>query len=299
MPKPARRSAAVIGLAAMAAGLALFGWLTRVEPIEAVSLPRHTPDLANGARMFHAGGCASCHGADLGGGLELVTAFGSFHVPNISPHPERGIGGWSEADFVSAMKRGVSPDGEHYYPAFPYTSYAGMDVPDLLDLKAWLDTVPALDSTVPPHDLRVPWNLRRGIGLWKRLYLDDAPVLEVPAGNEQLARGRYLVESVGHCAECHTPRDALGGLQKAQWMAGGANPDGDGRVPNITPHSDGLQAWSEKDIARYLKSGFTPDYDTVGGSMAKVQENLARLPEDDRAAIVAYLRALPPRPDAP
>jgi len=272
-------------------------WLTRPQLTEPGDLPAHTPDPANGERLFHAGGCGSCHGTRLEGGLEIVTAFGTFRVPNISPDPRAGIGSWSELDFVDAMKSGVSPAGRHYYPAFPYTSYARMDFRDLLDLKAWLDSYEPVAEAVPGHEVRFPWTLRRGIGLWKRLFFETAPVVSLPDGDDRLQRGRYLVEAVGHCAECHTPRNPLGGLRLQHWLAGGANPDGEGRVPNITPHPDGLAEWSERDIVRYLKSGFTPDYDTVGGSMAEVQENLARLPDADREAIAAYLKAVPPLPD--
>ena len=272
-------------------------WLTRPQRIEPGNLPAHKPNTANGERLFHAGGCGSCHGERLEGGLEIVTAFGTFRVPNISPDPRAGIGEWSDLDFVNAMKSGVSPEGGHYYPAFPYTSYARMGLRDLLDLKAWLDSYEPVAEAVPGHDVGFPWNVRRGIGLWKRLFFDTEPVVSLPDGDDRLQRGRYLVEAVGHCAECHTPRNPIGGLRLQHWLAGGANPDGEGRVPNITPHPDGLAEWSERDIVRYLKSGFTPDYDTVGGSMAEVQENLARLPDADLEAIAAYLKAVPSLPD--
>ena len=274
-------------------------WLTRPQRIDPASVPDHVPNPVNGERLFHAGGCASCHGDRLEGGLEITTAFGTFRVPNISPDPDAGIGGWGMLDFLNAMKSGVSPSGQHYYPAFPYTSYTRMGVEDLLDLKAWLDAYEPVSEPVRGHEIGFPWNIRRGIGLWKRLYLDPSPVLSAAEGDEKLLLGRYLVEAVGHCGECHTPRNRFGGLQKQYWLAGGANPDGEGRVPNITPHSDGLADWSARDISRYLKSGFTPEYDTVGGSMADVQENLARLPDNDREAIAAYLLAVPPLPAPP
>jgi len=274
-------------------------WLTRPQRIDPASLPEHVPDPVNGERLFHAGGCASCHGDRLEGGLEITTAFGTFRVPNISPDPEAGIGAWDRIDFLNAMKSGVSPAGQHYYPAFPYTSYTRMSVEDLLDLKHWLDAYEPVGTVVRNHEIGFPWNIRRGIGLWKRLYLDPSPVMSVPAGDDQLQQGRYLVEAVGHCGECHTPRNRFGGLKIQYWLAGGPNPDGEGRVPNITPHRDGLADWSARDISRYLKSGFTPEYDTVGGSMADVQENLARLPDRDREAIAAYLLALPPLPAPP
>ena len=283
-------------LAAAGAGLA---WFSRPVGLPAEAIPLHEPNPANGERLFHAGGCASCHGERLEGGLELATDTGVFRAPNISPDPGAGIGGWSDLDFVNAMKRGLSPDGRHYYPAFPYLAYTRMTVPDLLDLKAWLGTYAPVADAAPGHDLQFPWNLRRGIGLWKRLYLDDAPVVEPDAADPVLLRGRYLVEAVGHCGECHTPRDRWFGPERARWLAGAVSLESDGRVPNITPHDEGLAGWSLKDLERYFRSGFTPEYDTVGGSMVDVQENLARLSDADRAAIAAYLKAVPPLPDAP
>ena len=275
-----------------------FTWLTRPNPLRPGSLPEHAANPANGERVFHAGGCGSCHGEGLAGGLELSSPYGVFHVPNISPHPEDGIGGWSTLDFANAMVRGTAPDGRHYYPAFPYGSYARMDMRDVIDLKAYIDSLAPVSGGADRHELRFPWNLRRGIGLWKRLYLDPKPVIAVDAADADLTRGRYLVEALGHCGECHTPRGRLGGLDVARWLGGGPNPDGEGRVPNITPGDGGLGSWSKRDIAYYLETGFTPEFDTVGGSMVAVQENLARLPEADREAIVAYLKAVPPVVDS-
>jgi mono/diheme cytochrome c family protein len=281
-------------LAVLAALLAVAAWaLTRPQTLDPRDIPGLAADPANGERVFHAGGCASCHGADLAGGHEMSTPFGTFRVPNITPHPAAGIGGWTLTDFANAMRRGVAPDGRHYYPAFPYTSYIRMNDQDLVDLKAWLDGFAPVANRVADHDLAFPWNLRRGIGLWKRLYLRPGWVL-AEAADADVQRGRYLVEALGHCGECHTPRDAFGGLDESAWLAGAPEPAGEGRVPDITPHADGLGGWSARDIAYYLKSGFTPDFDTVGGSMVEVQENLARLGDADRAAIAAYLKAVPP-----
>jgi mono/diheme cytochrome c family protein len=277
------------------AGL-LFWWVTSPPSLNSAALPSNEPDPANGEMVFHAGSCASCHGEDLAGGLKIQSGFGTFVVPNITPDPESGIGGWSELAFVSAMMLGVSPDGSHYYPAFPYTSYTRMKVQDVLDLKAYLDTFEPVSSDHGPHDIGFPWNVRRGIGLWKLRYLSQVPVIRVSPDNSEAERGRYLVEGAGHCSECHTPRDVFGGLKKDLWLSGGPNPDGEGKVPNITPGEGGLGSWSQADIAYYLESGFMPDFDTVGGSMVEVQENMARLPESDRKAISAYLKSLPARP---
>lgn len=295
-----KRLAIILGLAVMAAGSLLL--VTRPTGLPADILPAHPADISNGERLFHAGGCASCHGSTdsgsefpiLGGGLAMDTPFGIFHVPNISPHGGSGIGGWSTLDFVNAMHLGVSPDGRHYYPAFPYTSYTRMGFEDLMDLKAYLDTLPASDRRNDAHELKFPWNIRAGIGLWKLLNLDAAAVVSVPPQDSVLIRGRYLVEGPGHCGECHTPRNWTGGLDYSRWLAGAPSPEGEGKVPNITPSEKGLAGWSQGDIEYYLASGFTPDFDTVGSSMVEVQKNMAMLPAEDRAAIAAYLKAIPP-----
>jgi mono/diheme cytochrome c family protein len=293
------------GLAGLAAVAAAAGWLltapVRLADDEVAQGPG---DAARGARLFHVGGCASCHagkngkagakGADrlkLGGGAVLATPFGDFQPPNISPGPD-GIGGWSLADFDNAMRRGVSPDGRHYYPAFPYTSYARMQPGDIADLYAYLKSLPAVAGKPAEGAIGFPFNIRRGIGLWKRLYLDPAPVVSLPADAPAAVRaGQYLVEGPGHCGECHTPRDRFGGPDAAAWLGGAPDPEGRGKVPGITP---ARLAWNASEIADYLKTGFTPDYDSVGGTMVEVQANMAELPDADRAAIAAYLKAIPP-----
>jgi mono/diheme cytochrome c family protein len=281
-------------------------WVTAPSTLSAQSLTDHVADAVAGERVFWAGGCASCHatpvngkrarGEDkllLGGGMELESPYGVFRVPNISPHPKDGIGGWTDLDFVNAMQRGVSPDGRHYYPSFPYTSYARMPVEDVLDLKAFLDTLPAVAGVAADHELGLPWSLRRGIGAWKRIYLSAQPVVAIDPGNELVARGRRLVEGAGHCGECHTARNPLGGLLEHRWLAGAPSPEGRGRVPNITPAGKNVASWSVRDIEYYLETGFTPEFDTAGGTMVAVQENMAELSAEDRQAIAAYLKVVP------
>ena len=292
----------VIALMLITASVVLALFATRPVSLPLEALPQHEPDPANGQILFNAGGCASCHasvsGASelilLGGGLEMETPFGLFRVPNISPHPSSGIGSWTMLDFVNAMYLGVSPDRRHYYPAFPYTSYSRMSFEDLMDLKSFLDTLPVLDKVPAGHNLKFPWNVRAGIGLWKLVNLDPSFITPGGGENSLLERGRYLVEGPGHCGECHTPRDWTGALDKTRWLAGAPSPAGEGRVPNITAHKNGLSDWDESDIEYYLASGFTPDFDTVGGSMVKVQENMALLSAEDRAAIAAYLKSIQP-----
>lgn len=296
------------GVALAALGGAAFWLITMPRPLAAADLPAHQPDLANGARIFHAGGCASCHAAPgskgddrlkLGGGLALATPFGTFHVPNISPDGETGIGGWTTADFVNAMQHGIGRDGEHLYPSFPYTSYARMRVEDVVDLKGYLDTLPAVANAVRDHELGFPYNVRRGLGLWKLVFLDPSPVVDLPAdAPDEVRRGRYLVEGPGHCGECHTARNLAGALDKAKWLSGAPNPEGKGVIPNITGGEGGIADWSADDIVNALETGFKPDYDSFGGSMVEVQENMAALAPEDRAAIAAYLKAVPALPDA-
>lgn len=286
--------------------VAAFLYVTAPERLPAeVWASAGAPDLANGERIFHAGGCSSCHAAPgapddrkmvLSGGLALKSPFGTFHVPNISPDETAGIGAWTLAEFGDAMKRGTGRDGEHLYPSFPYTSYSRMTVQDIADLYAYLRTLPKSADVAPEHDLPFPFNVRLSLGGWKRLYLDEAPRVTLSDADEKVRHGQYLVEGPGHCGECHTPRDILGGLKTDQWLAGAPNPEGgEGRVPNITPREGGFGGWSEGDIASYLETGFTPEFDSVGGAMVAVQKNLAALPAADREAIAAYLKAIPAR----
>lgn len=294
-----KRFVVLLGLLAAVAGVMLV--VTQPRVLLPGTLPTHQPDAVNGEYLFHAGGCVSCHesaGGDtgpplLGGGLAMETPFGVFHVPNISPDPVHGIGAWTTLDFINAMKQGVAPDGRHYYPAFPYGSYTRMQFVDLVDLKAYLDTLPGVAKENKPQALKFPWNIRRGIGLWKLVNLSEQAVIMNLPNDALTSRGQYLVEGPAHCGACHTPRDWTGGLDLEYWLGGAADPEGEGRVPNITPGGKGMQGWSKNDIAYYLESGFTPDFDTVGGSMAKVQKNMARLTADDREAIAAYLLAIP------
>lgn len=286
--------AVVLGVVG-AAGFAL----TRPQPLPDNSLSEISADPARGAIVFAAAGCASCHRAPdmddgpLAGGRAFASDFGTFYAPNISSDPVHGIGDWTDVQLASAIQRGVSPDGAHYYPAFPYTAYAKATTQDIADLIAHLRTLPADATSNRPHDVGFPFNIRRSVGAWKWLYSNDDWVLGGDLTAEQ-ERGRYLAEALGHCAECHTPRNALGGLDRDRWLAGAPNPSGDGRIPNITPAA---LNWSAQDIAIYLESGFTPDFDTAGGTMADVVLNTAKLSDADRAAIAAYLKAVPPVPN--
>ena len=282
-----------------ATGLGIYWWLTTPSMTIAITEAAYTPNVANGETIFNAGGCSSCHTVPgqpdrlkLGGGLALGSPFGTFYVPNISPDAADGIGRWTEAQFLTAVTRGVSPDGAHYFPAFPYTTYAHARVSDIRDLFAYLKTLAAVPGKVRDHDVRFPFNIRRNVGIWKWLFMDDRPFAPDTARSPQWNCGAYLVNALGHCAECHSPRNFLGGIVAAQRFAGGPDPDGKGWVPNIT--QKGLSDWSEKDIAYLLESGQTNDGDSVGGSMVAVVKNTSQLNEADRAAIATYIKSLPP-----
>jgi mono/diheme cytochrome c family protein len=283
-----------------AVGFGLFWAITMPVKVAAGALPSHTPDLANGKTMFYAGGCPACHAVPgqedrtrLGGGLALKSPFGTFYAPNISPDPDDGIGRWSEADFVSALWKGTSPEGRHYFPAFPYTSYQKLALADVRDMFAFLKTLPPVKGRVRNHDVPFPFNVRLLLGGWKFLFLDGQPFTSTPAHSAQQNRGAYLVNAASHCAECHSPRNVLGGIVAAQRFAGGPDVEGEGWVPNITPKGR-LADYSDKDLAYLLKTGDTPEGDSVGGSMRAVILNTGQLSDGDRDAMAAYLKSLPP-----
>jgi mono/diheme cytochrome c family protein len=301
----------IVAGAAVALGVFAFWALTIPQTVPASALPAYTPSLANGKTMFDAGGCASCHAVPnkdpdkvdltrLGGGLALKTQFGTFYAPNISPDAKDGIGRWSEADFVSALWNGTAPGGRQLYPAFPYTSFRHMKLDDVRDLFAYLKTLPPVPGKVRGPDLSFPFDIRRLIGLWKLLYLRGGPFVPDAAKPAQWNRGAYLVSGPGHCAECHSPRNALGGIIESERFAGGPTPDGRHWVPNITPvglrqGENAKQPWSRSDIASFLSDGMTPDGDFVGGAMSEVIRNTSLLGKEDREAIAAYIVSLPPR----
>lgn len=265
-------------------------------------------DSGRGEAMFWVGGCASCHAAagakgddrlKLGGGQVLATKFGDFVPPNISPDRTHGIGSWTPGEFANAMLRGIGPGGEHLYPAFPYASYTRMKIEDVADLWAYLQTLPPVAETPSRRTaLGFPFSFRRGLGLWKLAFLSDKPAVTLADASPEVLRGQYLTEGPGHCGECHTPRNIAGALDTGQWLAGAPNPEGKGRVPNITSGGK-VRDWSIDDMVYFFQSGFEPDYNAVAGNMVEVQENLAMLPEDDLHAIAAYLAAVPAIAGAP
>lgn len=260
-------------------------------------------DAKRGEYIATAGGCVACHTASgkdavrFAGGHALKTPFGTFYGPNITPHPQAGIGRWSETDFVRAMRSGLRPDGAHYFPAFPYPSYTRIVDADLRDLWAYLRSLPPNARQNQVHDLRFPFGFRFLLWGWKLLFFTPGPTAADARTNTPVTRGAYLVNALSHCGECHTPRNILGGSKHERFLAGGKGPDGKG-VPNLTPTR--LKKWGDGELKDFLTTGITADGDVAAESMGEVVTNtLSRITAEDLAAIIAYLRSLPPLPDEP
>ena len=276
--------------------------LALVRPAPAADVPADPGLVERGRYLATAANCVGCHtekgGAEFAGGRALKTPFGTFYGPNITPDPNAGIGAWSEADFLRALKRGISPEGHPYYPAFPYTSFAGMTDDDALAIRAYLFSLPPSDKPDRPHELSFPYSIRLGLWPWRWLYFDPEPPAVAGDASPEVRRGAYLVEALGHCGECHTPRGWLGAPDEDRRLAGTVDgPDGD-KVPNITPDPQtGIGSWSAQDVVRALETGLLPDFDAVGGAMGEVVRSTSKLDPDDRAAIAAYLETVPPVPN--
>jgi mono/diheme cytochrome c family protein len=283
-------------VAAAAAAVAWFVTEPRGVSAEVAAAASEPGDPEAGKNVFYIAGCESCHMSPgqkdplrLGGGMELKTPFGSFFPPNISPDSKDGIGAWTAAEFANALMAGVSPRGDHLYPAFPYPSYRRMSIKDVRDLFAFLHTTPAISGRAPSNALKSPFSIRRAVGFWKLLYMPkiDPPLAVDPTDAEAL--GRYLVSGPGHCAECHSPRDFFGGIIALRRLTGGPLPDGKGKAPNIT--GEGLKDWSEDDVETALSTGFTPAGDVLGSAMTAVVRSLRQVREPDLAAIARYLKS--------
>ena len=256
-----------------------------------------------GAYLVRAAGCMGCHteskkdAVPFAGGRSLATPFGTFYGPNITPHPQAGIGRWSEEDFVRALQRGRRPDGANYYPAFPYPSFAKIAREDLRDMWAYLKTLPASSRANQPHALRFPYGWRFGVTVWKWLYFRPGVFAGIPGATPAVNRGAYLVQALAHCGECHTPRNALGAPLSGRFLAGGRGVDGK-NVPNLTPA--GLELWTDAELEHLFLTGETRDDDTVSEAMEEVVRNTtSQLSAEDRAAMIAYLRSLAPIADKP
>lgn len=292
-----KRALVVFGLVVIV-GLGGGLWLTQPDRYFEADLAGLTGDAEAGEAVFWAAGCASCHAAEdaegearllLTGGQAFPSDFGTFRAPNISQDPIHGIGTWTQVEFFNAVQNGISPDGSHYYPAFPYTAYHLAERQDIADLYAFFQTLPASDVPSEPHDVGFPYSIRLAMRGWNFLNMPDGYTVSGDLTEEE-ERGRYLAEALAHCGECHTPRDGLGGLDRSRWLAGAPNPSGRGTIPDLRPDALG---WSQGEIAAYLNDGFTPEFDAAGGHMTSVIGNMAELTEADRNAIAAYLLALP------
>lgn len=282
------------------AGVAVFLFLTRPRPLDASALPDHEPDAARGKTLYDAASCGACHeaadgtpGADDGlptGTTPLPTPVATFYGGNLTPDPETGLGEWSALDLANALTRGLSPEGAHYFPAFPYSSYTLMTLEDVMDLHAYLMSLPAVSAPTP--EAEVPPLSRRGVGIWKLLALKEGPYEPDPEKSEAWNRGAYLTNGPGHCGECHTPRGALMIMDESRHLAGGPHPAEEGDVPSLR----GLVPDEYKDAADLtlaMQFGETFGYDGLSsGGMAKVQENLGLLPESEVQAISEYLISL-------
>jgi mono/diheme cytochrome c family protein len=277
--------------------------LKEIARAKAAGLGRTTP-VESGRRIFAATGGCTCHtnypgeGPDapsLAGGRALETPFGIYYSTNITPDPETGIGGWSLDDFVRAMREGLSPAGEHYFPVFPYTAFTGLSDQDLADLKSYLDSLPAIRRENRPHDAHLPFSFRPALAGWKWLNFLPARVEDDPALDPATNRGRYLALAAAHCGECHTPRTLSGGLDRTRWLAGSRDgPEGE-LAPNITPdEKTGIGDWSIPDLVWYLETGLKPDGDDTQGLMSEViRHGYANLSREDREAIARYVKSVP------
>jgi mono/diheme cytochrome c family protein len=296
-----KKVAIALGAVALAVATVLFV-LSRPVP-DPVEVPAgHVADLVNGEVLFWAGGCLGCHHPDdeavddslPAGGTAFATPAGTFYPQNLTPDPETGIGHWTEVEFVTAMRRGLSPDGQHFFPAFPYTSYRMMPVEDLLDLRAYLMALDPVRAAPRPPEIPLPWLARRSVGVWKRFGLERGVFEPDPARGETWNRGAYLVNGPGHCGECHTPRNALMVMDPGRHLRGGPHPDGEGQVPDLTGLVERGRYADADDLTLALMYGETFGYDKLSsGGMAQVQMNLARLPESEVRAMAEYLISLP------
>jgi mono/diheme cytochrome c family protein len=260
-------------------------------------------DPKRGEYLAKAGGCVGCHteakkdAPAFAGGRALKTPFGTFYGPNITPHPQAGIGRWSEADFIRAMRRGERPDGANYFPAFPYPSFTQITDEDLRHLWAYLRALPPNGRANQPHELGFPYGWRPLVSVWKWLYFTPGPAAPAASANPLVDRGRYLVHALGHCGECHTPRNFLGGSDRERLLAGGKGPEGK-RIPNLTPTR--LKTWSDADLKEFLLTGTTPDGDSANETMEEVVRNTtSKLTPEDLQALIAYLRTVPPLAEEP
>ena len=257
-----------------------------------------------GEYLFNAANCVGCHtdtkhgGARLAGGGAIETPFGTYYSANITPDPVYGIGAWGDADFLQALRRGIAPDGGHYFSAFPFPAFTFMTDRDILDIRAYLATQTPVAQPNRPHDVGFPFDMRLSMVAWRALYFTPGPLAPDPAQSAEWNRGAYLTIAAAHCGECHTPRTALGGPEQNRRFGGHRLSGAQGKLaPNISPdRTDGIGQWRAEDIAELLKSGMMPNGDFVAAPMSEVVDGTAKLTDADRMAIATYLKSLPAVP---
>jgi mono/diheme cytochrome c family protein len=258
--------------------------------------------VRRGEYLFQASGGCACHGEpgitqfSLAGGRPIKTPFGIIYGTNITPDKETGIGSWSDEDFLEAMREGMSPEGEPYYPVFPYTSFTEMTDGDVLDLKAYLFSLPAVTKENKEPEFRFPYNSRASVSAWRVLHFAPKRYAPDSSKSEEWNRGAYLSRAVAHCGECHTPRTFMGAPDEERYYAGSAEgPEGE-LAPNITPDAKtGIGDWSAIDISWFLQTNLLPDGDSAQGLMAEViDKGYKHLSEADLKALAVYLKSLPP-----
>ncbi|KEA62277.1 putative diheme cytochrome c-553 [Marinobacterium lacunae] len=282
------------------AGIVAISWggmtVSREGDMTASSLGSLQGDIQRGAYLARASGCIACHtnfydgGKPLAGGAPLETAFGTFYAPNLTMDKNHGIGDWTIDAFAQAVREGVSPEGDPYYPAFPYSFYTRFSDQDIADLWAAFRTVPAVEQASKEQDLHFPFNIRAGLHLWQRLYFEPQRFQPDANKDERFNRGAFLVEAAGHCAACHTPRNLLGALKDDAALSGADSLPGGGASPAIHATALKERGWDVNDLAYALRSGITPDGDILGASMGEViKQGTAFLSADDRQAIATYL----------
>jgi len=277
---------------------ALFYAAAMLPASQAAAVPS---EIERGEYLVRAGGCVSCHtdkknGSEpFAGGRALKTPFGNFFSPNITPDENSGIGNWSDEDFISAVKKGIRPDGSHYFPVFPYTSYTLMTDQDALAIKAFLFSLPAVSKINKEHDVGPPFGWRWPLIFWKLMFFDEGEYTADETRDAEWNRGAYLATALSHCGECHTQRNIAGAIDRTMWMAGAQEgPEGDAS-PNITSaHTTGI-GWSIDQLSFFLKSGTKPDWERADGLMGEaVVDGYKYLSDEDLRAIARYINELPP-----
>lgn len=293
--KAASAIALVIGGLGVIAGL--MGWRSTIAPVT-LSAPVYSQSTIERGRTLAAiGDCAVCHTAPGGtpnaGGRAMETPFGTIYTTNLTPDAETGLGRWSFSAFQRAMREGISRDGHHLYPAFPYTAFAKTSDDDLQALYAYFMSLPAVRAPTPEAELKFPFGLRPLMAGWNALFHDPAPMQPAPQQSAEWNRGAYLVNGLGHCGACHTPRNALGAEQGGSAFLSGAMVEG-WEAPALTSLSKAAVPWNAEALYRYLRNGHSPRHGMAGGPMAEVVRELAAVPDDDIRAMATYLASFNP-----